>query len=306
MEHSPDMGIHLTPHFTSVKDESGKDTGDNYEFFNKPFGLLHWMEHSPDMGFKTSTNSDVDKTKTRDDTIVILIDPDMVLTSPITRAFPIDPARHIAFQSPSARPTRVTHGTPFAQKYGFGAEWLNFDLPRITSDPSTPVLNLSKEQARNYFAVGPPYLATARDMYRIAVKWVEFVPRVYEQHPHLMAEMFAFCIAAAHVELPFQVMNSLMISDTLISSEGWSLFEKGVTDDHMCGFATDKAKGLLAVEGEKTLHLPGVVHFCQRYMLEKWFYGKRRVPKDFFSCDKPLLMKPPSNLATQSQHMARR
>jgi len=26
--------------------------------------------------------------------------------------------------------------------------------------------------------------------------------------------------------------------------------------------------------------------------------GKRRVPKDFFSCDKPLLMKPPSNLAT--------
>jgi len=295
---SQDYSIHLTPHFSSVKDESGNDTGKDYKFYNKPFGVRHWMEHNPDMGFHTETEPNTD-TKTRDDTIVILIDPDMILTRPITRDFPLDPTQNIAVRTADAdyvRPGRVTHGKPFAQLFGFGAAWTDLDIPTITGDPSTPAAKVTRQTARDHYPVGPPYLATAVDMHRIVMKWAEYVPKVYAEHPHLMAEMYAFCIAAAHLELPHQVMNSMMISDKMIGTEGWSLFENDVGEGEMCGYAMKRAKAEVVMAGEKTL--PNVLHYCQIYLLGKWFFGKWRFPKDFFSCHQPLLMTPPDNLDT--------
>jgi hypothetical protein len=34
---------------------------------------------------------------------------------------------------------------------------------------------------------GPPYAATARDMYRLAVRWTELAPQVLRVHDHLFA-----------------------------------------------------------------------------------------------------------------------
>jgi peptidyl serine alpha-galactosyltransferase len=53
-------------------------------------------------------------------------------------------------------------------------------------------------------------------MYSIAVKWCEFGPRVYKQYPHLLAEMFAYCLAAAHLRLHHQTAVSFMVSDVAI------------------------------------------------------------------------------------------
>jgi hypothetical protein len=39
-------------------------------------------------------------------------------------------------------------------------------------------------------------------MVQLADKWVEFVPHSVKGHPGLLAEMYAFCIAAAHLKLP--------------------------------------------------------------------------------------------------------
>jgi hypothetical protein len=40
------------------------------------------------------------------------------------------------------------------------------------------------------------------------------------------------------------------------------------------------------------------VHLCQRYAVgDEWFFGKHRVPHDIYSCEHPLLIEPPSNLA---------
>jgi len=298
---SQDYGIHLTPHFTRVKDETGKDTGKDYKFFNKPFGVRHWMEHNPDMGFHADAQLNTD-TKTRDDTIVILIDPDMVLLRPITRDFPLDQTHRamgiLADYEKGGRPIRVTHGQPFAQLFGFGTAWQKLDIATITGDPNSPASKVGSQIARAHYPVGPPYLATAVDMHRIVMKWSEYVPKVHAEHPFLMAEMYAFCIAAAHLELPHQVMNSLMISDVGSSAEGWNLFVNDVEEGDMCRYASERVETAVAevVAGERKM--PGVLHHCQRYLLGKWFFGKRRVPKDFFSCDQPLLMTPPDNLDT--------
>lgn len=78
------------------------------------------------------------------------------------------------------------------------------------------------------------------------------------------------------------------------------MFDEDVEPENMCRLAQEVLKGEgggLEKSGER-LTLPSTLHFCQRYMLGKESFGKRRVPKDFFSCDRPLLLPPPANLST--------
>jgi hypothetical protein len=132
--------------------------------------------------------------------------------------------------------------------------------------------------------VGPPYIATARDMYTIVVKWCEFGPRVHDMYPFLLAEMFAYCLAAAHTKLPHQIAASFMISDVSAGSkaEGWGYIDS-MPQDKVCGKHSPE-------------DLPHVIHFCQRYGVGDYYFGKRRLPKDILTCESPLLAEPPEDL----------
>lgn len=44
--------------------------------------------------------------------------------------------------------------------------------------------------------------------------------RVYERYPELLAEMYAYSMAAAHEQLPHFTLYSLMVSDTESEHEG--------------------------------------------------------------------------------------
>jgi len=289
--------LQLTPHFSSVKNEKGESIGD-YKFFNKPFGTRYWMENSPQLGYKGEENFDLEtRSKSFDpdvlDDIVILIDPDMALMRPITADFSSDRETVI---SPRRRENIVTRvvgpGKPAAQVYGFGAQWMKLDLAEVTGDPDTPAAKYTNEEGRLYFPVGPPYLATVADMYKISTTWSSFVPKSHAQYPHLLAEMFAFCIAAAHLQLPHQLIDSLMISDVgATSSEGWSLIEK-IPPEEVCSFAKSIDHSKYAV--------PNLVHLCQRYAMgDEWFFGKRAIPGDVYECATPLWAEPPDDLATK-------
>jgi len=266
---SPNFKLHLTPHFSKVKDGEGNDTGKDYKFFNKPFGLLHWLEHAEE--------------KVTDDDIVILLDPDQVLTRPITNDFSNLTENLLIGDNPK---TKVEHGSPFAQKYGYGTKWTEFDLETITNSKDTPARAVNHNDAANHYPSGPPYLATVKDMHVIAKNWAEFVPRVHAEHPHLLAEMFAFCIAAAHAKLPFQIATSLMVSESSsVRGEGWALVHN-IEDDKICSPTV-----------MKDAVLPSVLHYCQRYMVGKNFFGKRKMPHDIFTCKSPLLNLPPTDIA---------
>ena len=274
--------LHLTPYFSGVQNEAGETVAD-YKFFNKPFGLKHWLEHSTDLGY-FGKNPDA-----FDNDVVILIDPDMGLLRPITSDFSNPDETIVGDKRKDHRVTdRVSPGHPVAQVYGFGTQWARLDLAKIAGEDS-PAVTLSHEDGFLYYPAGPPYLATVPDMHRIAEKWTEFVPGVYEQYPHLLAEMFAFCIAAAHLELPFQLVNSLMISKTDAGGEGWPLIDN-IPNAETCSFAKnpDPAKH----------PLPSVVHLCQRYFIGKeWFFSKRKVPGDLYDCEVPLFDEPPDDVA---------
>jgi len=288
--------LHFTPHFSSVKDENGETKGD-YKFFNKPFGLLHWMENG------------IDREGSMADAVVILIDPDMLLLRPVTHDFSDERVTIInkdRILRPDDPPTsrKVKHGYPFAQIYGFGSQWTKLDLKEITSDDNSPALKVSNREAGKFYPVGPPYLATVSDMYKIAVRWAEFVPLVHKQYPYLLAEMFAFCIAAAHLELPHQNIDSLMISNVDCAGEGWdfvdAISEKEGTKD-FCTIAMDppmSRMGLSPTSPSSPLAVPSVVHFCQRYFIGDWFFGKRKMPKNFFTCESALLAEPPGDIVS--------
>ena len=54
----------------------------------------------------------------------------------------------------------------------------------------------------------------AGDMYRLAVKWTEFAPRVVQVYPELFAEMYALILAAVDLQMPFTLIQSLVVSTT--------------------------------------------------------------------------------------------
>ncbi len=171
----------LTPKFSSVKNQTtGEEVGD-YKFFNKPLGLKYWLENSAYFHLTS-----------QQDDIVILIDPDMVLMRPITSDFGNEQETVISKKrKENILATRVQHGIPFAQAYGLGVQWESFDLDKIAG-PDSPAKLVTKEDGRLYYPVGPPYIATARDIYAIAQKWTEFVPHVHAQYPHLLAGTSCF------------------------------------------------------------------------------------------------------------------
>jgi hypothetical protein len=199
--------LHITPDYSH--EHGSKDA---YKYFNKPYGTKHWMEHvlgysknSKDNRNKPNPNAD------HDNDIVILLDPDQIMLRPF--------AHDLTNQSTQWRPrttlphwTKITHGQPFAQQYGFHNQWNEkTDISKIASPAElpSPLDNMSQKMRRENFAAGPPYMATGHDMYRLVDKWVEFVVPVHAQYPFLLAEMFAYCLAAAHLNLPHQVRLAL-------------------------------------------------------------------------------------------------
>lgn len=47
--------------------------------------------------------------------------------------------------------------------------------------------------------MGPPYMMHPRDWARVLDLWVALSPKVHKGHPGILAEMYGFCIAAAHI-----------------------------------------------------------------------------------------------------------
>ena len=289
--------IHFTPHFSGVKDEATGEVKGDYKFFNKPFGLKHFLEHGELTGLTDPGKADAadpaDRgTMSRPDDVIVLCDPDMLLLRPIiddfsdTRSTLVGPRRKQIYKEQESHIVRAGH--PYAQTYGLGTQWRKFDLVDIAGKDS-PALQVDQPTGAMYYPVGPPYLAVASDMHAIAVTWSDFAPRVHRQYPHLLAEMYAYCIAAAHLGLPHMMIDSLMVSSAGVGGEGWPLVNS-IPSEEVCTFAQHP--------DNERYPVPSVMHYCQRYAVDRYFWGKRKTPHDIFTCDHPLLVDVPSDLGS--------
>ena len=175
---------------------------------------------------------------------------------------------------------------------------MKFNLTYIAG-ANSPVHKITRDEAKRYYQLGAPYLATARDMYNIAKKWSEFVPRVHDEHPHLLAEMFAYVIASADLNLKHQLLDSFMISNPTSPDEGWSFIDKIPLEKTCLVGSHLEDENYLVKNGLKKYILPNVLHFCQRVGVGSWIWAKMRFPSEFFTCSSPLLSIPPIDIATK-------
>lgn len=165
----------------------------------------------------------------------------------------------------------VAPGQPVAQFYGIGDKWIEFNLTHIagggwvwvtecacvvymhlsqshlhnppqptnpqnqnrTKTADSPALAVKSGPAWRHYSIGPPYIGAKADMAAIAGHWHAFVPRVYEEHPHLLAEMYAYCVAAAHLELPHLRLDHYMTSETESYGEAWAFVDE-LGDAELC------------------------------------------------------------------------
>eukprot|EP00548_Thalassiothrix_antarctica_P010273 CAMPEP_0194157748 /NCGR_PEP_ID=MMETSP0152-20130528/73166_1 /TAXON_ID=1049557 /ORGANISM="Thalassiothrix antarctica, Strain L6-D1" /LENGTH=393 /DNA_ID=CAMNT_0038866373 /DNA_START=220 /DNA_END=1400 /DNA_ORIENTATION=- len=264
------FSLHITPEYSK-----SVTPGKTFKYYNKPFGALDFLQNV--MKFPTP------ESEKHENTIVMLLDPDQMIIRPFTNDFSTSTEVWKPYNTKVPKRIKVEHGSPFAQQYGFGIQWkTKVNVTYVANGPSR-VENITFDEARGHYVIGPPYIATAKDMYKITQKWTEFVPRVHDEYPHLLAEMFAYCFAAAHLNLPHRVAQSFMVSDPGAGGEGWRLIHE--MKDKVC-------------TPPQNLN-PHILHYCQRYMLGKWFINKYRLRKDFMSCDAPLLREPPPDIAKQ-------
>ena len=267
----PFARVHFTPHF-STDAKTGKD----YKFYNKPHGILHWLTHGEGAA---------------EAGVIALIDPDQVFLRPLTVW--VANETNVLVTGPvkiKDLPLRVSPGRPVAQFYGLGDKWIQFNREYICGAGS-PCIDVDSKDAWRHYTVGPPYVLHVEDWKKVAQSWVHFVPKVYEEYPNLLAEMYAYCLAAAHHELPHARVDHLMVSNVGAYGEGWAFVDRMAS---VCDPG-------IPLRWTPAAQLPTFLHFCQSYRVKgsgsgNWRFSKRSVSKDLFTnCDATLLPRPPSN-----------
>ncbi|KAL3932050.1 MAG: hypothetical protein SGARI_004063 [Bacillariaceae sp.] len=205
--------IHFTPDFSDMSVYAGpyadgktkryfykKDgtkqrstTGNRYVFNNKPNGLLHWA--------KANENEDVDEA-------IVLIDPDFLFLARFHLARSdmtvVDRKKETFHRDRDL----VYPGKPAAASYGLGAQWLQLDLVKICGVDSH-CANTTRSEVYKYYSAGPPYVIHRKDVLPLATKWAALVPGTYDEYPLLYAEMYAYSMAAAHLQLKHNLVNNV-------------------------------------------------------------------------------------------------
>ena len=280
--HNTNFHLHFTPDYSRIL------PNEKYHFFNKPHGLKHWFDHGllfdhPKTSFQ--------RQRKLEETIFILLDPDQLMLRPFMQDYSQD--RFVVWSEPDQIIHKaVEHGKPMAQLYMFGTSWrkkINMTEILLTSGLATPqtvssmpsgVWNWTNKEVFHYYRPGPPYIATGRDMFQIATAWSQFVLPVYRQTKDHLSEMFAYSVAAAHLQLRHQLVKSLMVSNADVDEEGWPLID-ALDASRVCDTTVSQQR------------LPEVLHYCQGYALEEFFFSKYSLPKEFLSCNHALLKVPP-------------
>lgn len=138
LELFPQYNIHFTPDF-----KTDSLTKKKYDFYNKPFGVLHWLENY-DKGKYLMNKSD----------IIAIIDPDFIFLRPLDEH--LDEGLGL-FSTTSELVSSVEQFHPAAQLYGLGAPWAtdkrkNDELNRTRiCGANSPCLAVSQKEGEQFY-----------------------------------------------------------------------------------------------------------------------------------------------------------
>jgi len=277
------LRLHFTPSF-SLK-------GKHYKYSNKPGGLYHWLKNHTNIDEPIIALVDPDMCLLRPITGSLgdgLYESRRYGSNLLEYTDDNGRIQLLRQSNLPPLPSSISNGIGAGQHFGIGGLWASagtnnarkdfrhFNLTKVCGTNS-PCLNeiyhnhddssihhytTRKEAGLNY-AVGPVYIATTSDWKEILPRWYEFTPRVHDQYPKLLAEMYGFTMAAADRQIKFTLSSSYMISDphTMSSTESWKwIDEYGIQHDddslETSGKTSSSAGWRSVCEGASTYALP--------------------------------------------------
>jgi len=271
------LAVHFTPDYSNMSTYGGpyadgklkryfngrrSPYGNKYKFNNKPNAFAHWLQASETLQAHETA---------------VLIDPDFLFLRPL-----------------EISPDKGQPGRPSAQFYGLGDQWVReFDRGAICGNHSLCTATTSKE-VYDSFSVGPPYLVHHADAARLAATWAEFVPRVYDQYPQLYAEMFAYAMAAAHLDLKHSYLREMigcMVSwPTKRFGERWVLESANISRKALRQHRQEipeapRSPALCFPRSGLATSPPVFLHYCQHFTDGNMSFFKRNVaPGSVLDC----------------------
>lgn len=267
------FGLFVTPTFEGAKD---------FPWINKPSSIAHFIKHA---------RPELDR---MGEQVIVILDPDFVFVEPITQ-MPL-PESAIIVSSASARgrvhPNVVLRGRPVAQHYGLGGQWVHkFDVKAIAGEDS-PALKYTDSTANDFFSVGPPLMLHVDDLADLGPIWAKNMRDVLKVETDILADMWAYCMAAAHLGLEHTILDQYMVSTWAEHPEQANRW----IDDW-------PSMQCLDPQQPSGSHQPNFIHLASNFKApatKEWMFHKGHVPGMFLDCNTPLIKDAPDDLWTIS------
>eukprot|EP01065_Artemidia_motanka_P010763 TRINITY_DN15762_c0_g1_i1.p1 TRINITY_DN15762_c0_g1~~TRINITY_DN15762_c0_g1_i1.p1 ORF type:complete len:507 (+),score=167.50 TRINITY_DN15762_c0_g1_i1:62-1522(+) len=287
----PHFRVHFAPSCPQAK---------SFPWYNKPWSFLHWFQ-------ETSPREDV----------VVILDPDQFFLTGLEE--PRGSAAALTTVSAAAQREVTGVVAPHravAQQYGFGSSWFQF---RDATCPAGSLCRSANESyATDYFSVGPPLMVHSSDARSLL--WFEYMQPVLAQDGgrDILADMWAYSMAAAHLDVPHQRYDHFMVSNTRADGEGWQWVDELKTmscrDPGPFLATARRLPTVLHAASHAKVGYPPIPADRHGYDIEEhplggdlWNFHKGHVPAEFLDCDQPLLVRPPDDLFNvQTETLGRR
>jgi hypothetical protein len=279
------LRVHITPVFDLGE---GKDY---FPFYNKPFGLQHWLGNAdPPI----------------EEEYIAVIDPDFIFLKPFdpfqlnkeTMIFTGRNPKDIAYANEHNVPSQ---GHPVGQQYGIGPKWVHWmqDIPDFITKvdlTNSPAKDVSLDEANQYYSVGPPYILHKEDARKLVDSWVGYMIKIRENFPKLveedvLAEMYAYCLAAGHHELKHTQLANYMVSAVDSAGEAWKWVDEATECANEIGneeFVSERG----VMNYEKCPEKPGMpqfLHMATAYVVQDFKVHKKHIPLNILECEAPII-----------------
>ena len=130
----PQYSVHFTPDF-----KTDKATKAEYGFYNKPFGVEHWLENA--------------QPAIPDGAVIAIFDPDMIFLRPLTTKIQTESSLYL--NGAMNIPDIVKKGSPSGQLYSLGAPWAGVDTSMFNRTdvcgPNSPCLKVTEPFGTRHF-----------------------------------------------------------------------------------------------------------------------------------------------------------
>lgn len=257
------------------------------KYFNRPYGVHHWMENK--LGYNKGESSNEN-----DDKVIVLMEKDMVLLKSFGSVLSGE-----LWKDPDGATGTVSHGHPVAQHEPFGPGWWE-EIPKSSlsaeiAEGVSTVQSMSHFDFQNHYSAGPPFFVTCKDFYPLVQKWIGLTqPLFLAMNERSIREPHApYILAAAMLQKPHQLANTFSVSQ--YRSEAFVPFERAFVNGTPGG-----GTGALCRSPPKDM-MPHILQYSKRYALGNFVIGKHYVGPNFLgkpeSCSDELLAEPPSNVA---------